>query len=66
MGDLFEPVLALKQTLPDLKKLAAAAVEEAEPIEIAAQAEDARGVPARRAAKKVATKPAAGKTRRKV
>jgi bifunctional non-homologous end joining protein LigD len=71
MGDLFEPVLTLKQTLPDLKKLAAAAVVEGpEPVEIAAQAEDERTVPVQRAAKKlakkVAKKPAVGKTRRKV
>jgi bifunctional non-homologous end joining protein LigD len=37
-GDLFEPVLELKQRLPDLK--AAPARMEAEPIEIAAQADD--------------------------
>jgi bifunctional non-homologous end joining protein LigD len=71
MGDLFEPVLTLKQTLPDLKKLAAAAVVEGpEPVEIAAQAEDERTVRVQRAAKKlakkVAKKPAVGKTRRKV
>jgi bifunctional non-homologous end joining protein LigD len=67
MGDLFEPVLELKQTLPDLKKLAGtAAAEKPQPIEIAAQAEDVRAAPAPRAAKKVAKKPALGKTRRKV
>ena len=56
LGDLFEPVLELKQKLPDVKK-AAAIVEQ--PIEIAAQAEDetpqaVRTKPAkkRRAAKK--------------
>jgi bifunctional non-homologous end joining protein LigD len=67
MGDLFEPVLALKQTLPDLKKLAAAAVaEKPEPVEIAAQEDDVRSVPAQRGPKKVAKKPAIRKTRRKV
>ena len=67
MGDLFEPVLELKQTLPDLKKLAGtAAAEKPQPIEIAAQAEDVRAAPAPRTAKKVAKKPAVGKTRRKV
>jgi bifunctional non-homologous end joining protein LigD len=67
MGDLFEPVLALKQTLPDLKKLAAAAsAEKPQPIEIAAQAEDVRAASVQKAAKKVAKKPTAGKTRRKV
>ncbi|MFZ1158804.1 MAG: non-homologous end-joining DNA ligase [Candidatus Sulfotelmatobacter sp.] len=61
MGDLFEPVLELKQTLPDLRKLAAtAAAEKPQPIEIAAQAENVRKAPAHKAAKKVA------KTRRKV
>lgn len=38
LGDLFEPVLKLKQKLPDLGKLAAAAPEP-EAVEIAAQAE---------------------------
>jgi bifunctional non-homologous end joining protein LigD len=67
MGDLFEPVLALKQSLPDLKKLAAAAVaEKPEPVEIAAQEDDVRSVPAQRGPKKVAKKPAVRKTRRKV
>src|SRR5271154_2819726 len=41
MGDLFAPVLELKQRLPDLKGVAATAAEgEPETIEIAAQAED--------------------------
>src|ERR1700689_2783080 len=67
MGDLFEPVLGLKQTLPNLKKLAAAAVaEKPEPVEIAAQADDVRSAPAQRGPKKVPTKPAVRKTRRKV
>ena len=42
MGDLFEPVLELKQKLPDLK---AAAAAEPERIEIAAQAEEDDPVP---------------------
>jgi bifunctional non-homologous end joining protein LigD len=42
MGDLFEPVLELKQKLPDLK---AAATAEPERIEIAAQAEEDDPVP---------------------
>jgi bifunctional non-homologous end joining protein LigD len=67
MGDLFEPVLELKQTLPDLRKLAGtAAAENPQPIEIAAQAEDERSASVQRAAKKVAKKPTVGKTRRKV
>jgi bifunctional non-homologous end joining protein LigD len=40
MGDLFEPVLELKQHLPDRKKLAALAQEAPEALEIAAQAEE--------------------------
>jgi bifunctional non-homologous end joining protein LigD len=67
MGDLFEPVLELKQSLPDLKKLAAAAaVEQPEQIEIAAQAEDRRPVPKKSATKRTGEEPAVGKTRRKV
>jgi bifunctional non-homologous end joining protein LigD len=67
MGDLFEPVLELKQALPDLKKLAAsAAAEPPKPIEIAAQADDSRPAPEKSAARKAGKKPAVGKTRRKV
>jgi bifunctional non-homologous end joining protein LigD len=63
MGDLFEPVLELKQTLPDLK--AAAMTKEPEPIEIAAQADENR--PARKSAsKKSGKKPAARKKGAKV
>jgi bifunctional non-homologous end joining protein LigD len=40
-GDLFAPVLELKQQLPNLKGVAASAEGETQPIEIAAQAEDA-------------------------
>ena len=39
LGDLFEPVLELKQRLPDLKKTGAA-VPASEAIEIAAQADE--------------------------
>lgn len=39
MGDLFSPVLKLKQQLPDLKKFTASAVQE-EPISLAASAEE--------------------------
>jgi bifunctional non-homologous end joining protein LigD len=45
MGDLFEPVLELKQRLPDLK---AAVTKEPERIEIAAQAEGDDAAPVRR------------------
>ncbi len=67
MGDLFAPVLELKQRLPDLKSLAATA--EAEPtISIAAQAQDAdepEDTP-RGAAKKTAKRTSARKPKRKV
>jgi bifunctional non-homologous end joining protein LigD len=46
LGDLFEPVLELKQRLPDLK--AAAAGAEPERIEIAAQADTADSTPDRK------------------
>jgi bifunctional non-homologous end joining protein LigD len=70
MGDLFAPVLALKQRLPDLRKLAEPAVGRAEqPISLAAQAEDGpepvRRLAPKRAVKKAA-KPPARKVRRKV
>lgn len=53
MGDLFEPVLELKQKLPDPKKAVAAEA----PIEIAAQADESDHAATRRkAAKKTASK----------
>jgi bifunctional non-homologous end joining protein LigD len=54
MGDLFEPVLELKQKLPDLRKAGTALAPEPERIDIAAQADEdspARG-PKKRAGKK--------------
>jgi bifunctional non-homologous end joining protein LigD len=69
-GDLFEPVLELKQKLPDLKAAAAAAKIEA-PIELAAQAEEApssrkdgRRAPAKPAAARTSAKPAAPRKRK--
>jgi len=63
MGDLFEPVLELKQKLPDLK--AASMAQAPESIEIAAQADEDH--PLRKpASKKSAKKPAARKKRAKV
>ena len=63
MGDLFEPVLELKQKLPDLK--AAAVTKEPVPVEIAAEADEDR--PARKpASKKSAKKPAVRKKGPKV
>jgi bifunctional non-homologous end joining protein LigD len=60
MGDLFEPVLHLKQKLPDLQ--AAVPAKEAEPIEIAAQAEDSGPKPKTR--KKAAKKTVAASRKR--
>src|SRR6266567_3656795 len=51
LGDLFEPVLELKQRLPDLRKVAA---EEPEHIEIAAQAKEDSASPRKAARKKSA------------
>jgi bifunctional non-homologous end joining protein LigD len=66
LGDLFAPVLELKQRLPDLKAIAASVDAAAEtPISIAAQAEQAPKKARRRAAKKTA-KPATRKTGRRV
>jgi bifunctional non-homologous end joining protein LigD len=63
MGDLFEPVLELKQELPDLKR--AAATAEPEVIEIAAQA-DGNEPSHKKAGKKTAKKTATPKKRAKV
>ena len=60
MGDLFEPILALKQRLPDLK---AAAAQAPAGIEIAAQADEEAPKPAK---KKASAKGAAGKKQRKI
>jgi len=61
-GDLFEPVLELKQKLPDLK--AAAVPSEPAPIEIAAQADD--GDHPRKSTGKSSRPPAVRKKRAKV
>jgi bifunctional non-homologous end joining protein LigD len=66
LGDLFAPVLKLKQRLPDLKAVAAsAAAETDEAISIAAQAE-AEPRKVRRRAVKQGAKPRTRKTARKV
>ncbi|MFZ0769808.1 MAG: non-homologous end-joining DNA ligase [Candidatus Sulfotelmatobacter sp.] len=66
MGDLFAPVLELKQRLPNLKGVAAPAVAEAEAaISIAAQAEEP-GESRPRTAKKTVRPLRARKARRKV
>ncbi|MGB0014492.1 MAG: non-homologous end-joining DNA ligase [Candidatus Sulfotelmatobacter sp.] len=55
MGDLFAPVLKLKQRLPDLKAVASSAPAETDkPISIAAQAEEEPKKVSRRAVKKAA------------
>jgi len=68
MGDLFHPVLELKQRLPDLKKLAEAVANE--PITLAAQAEEGPKPVRRRVLREAVTKaakpPHSRKARRKV
>ncbi len=71
MGDLFAPMLELKQRLPDLKQLTAATEEAAEPISIAAQAEEEteeqpKAVRRPRPGKKTAKPPQARRVKRKV
>jgi bifunctional non-homologous end joining protein LigD len=59
MGDLFAPLLELKQELPDLRKLSKPAIAEAEePISIAVQAEEEPKVGRRRTARKIVAKTA--------
>jgi bifunctional non-homologous end joining protein LigD len=65
MGDLFEPVLKLKQKLPDLKAAVPSAVAEKKPIELAAQADDGHR-PKKQANKKAAKKAPARKKGSKV
>jgi|HubBroStandDraft_1064217.scaffolds.fasta_scaffold00722_6 bifunctional non-homologous end joining protein LigD len=62
MGDLFEPVLELKQRLPDLK--AGAVATEPERIEIAAQADEDGSPPGDALRKKPAKKSSARKSRK--
>jgi bifunctional non-homologous end joining protein LigD len=58
VGDLFAPVLELKQRLPDLKQVATTAVAEPQPtISLAAQAEQEPKRPRRRSVKKTAKQP---------
>jgi bifunctional non-homologous end joining protein LigD len=65
LGDLFAPVLELRQRLPDLKGVGSAAAEMEAPISIAAQAEEEPEKSRRRAMKKSA-KPRLRKAGRKV
>ena len=68
MGDLFAPLLTLKQRLPDLKKLTAPGAKPEETISIAAKADEEEQPerPRRRAAAKKARKTAASAARRRV
>jgi len=67
MGDLFAPLLTLKQRLPDLKQVAASAAAEPQPtISIAAQAEEGQKPPRQRAVARSAKRPAAPKAKRRV
>jgi len=66
-GDLFAPVLELKQRLPDLKAETSGPVAEVdEPISIAAQAEEEEPKKARRRGVKKTVKPASRKVGRRV
>ena len=65
MGDLFAPVLELKQRLPNVKGVAASATAD-EPISIAAQAEEEPEDVEHRAVRRTAKPPRARKTGRKV
>jgi bifunctional non-homologous end joining protein LigD len=62
MGDLYEPVLRLKQKLPDLQAATASAAVERKPVELAAQADDGR-LP-KRASRKQAVKKALARRKR--
>ena len=62
LGDLFEPILELKQKLPDLKS---AVAEEAKPLEIAAQADNS-GVETKSALTKPRKKASGGKKQGRV
>jgi bifunctional non-homologous end joining protein LigD len=67
MGDLFAPVLELKQRLPNLKGVAGSPVADTKPtISIAAQAEEEPERSRQRAARKTRQKPKANKAGRKV
>jgi bifunctional non-homologous end joining protein LigD len=67
MGDLFAPLLTLKQRLPDLKQVAAsAAAEPEETFSSAAQAEEKPKRSRRRMAKTTAQRPPARRAKRKV
>ena len=62
MGDLFEPLLELKQKLPDLKAAIAPAAEQPERVEIAAQADENHR--SRKRARKTPASPTAARKKR--
>jgi bifunctional non-homologous end joining protein LigD len=66
LGDLFAPVMTLKQRLPDLKGLASAVAKEPERIEVAAQADEDSVHPRKTARKKAAPKKQARRKSRKI
>ena len=66
MGDLFEPVLKLKQKLPDLAKLSVVAPEAPAEVDLAAQAEEAEPKRPKRTPKPVRIRSAAKKKARKI
>jgi bifunctional non-homologous end joining protein LigD len=67
MGDLFASLLELKQRLPDLKGLAAAAdSQEEEPVSIAAQEETKPKRVRRATARKPVKRPAAARAKRRI
>jgi len=66
MGDLFEPVLKLKQKLPDLAKLSVVAPEAPAEGDLAAQAEKAEPKRPKRTPKPVSTRSAAKKKAQKI
>ena len=69
MGDLFEPVLELKQKLPSVKASAVSPVQEVRSMEIAAQADgdhsSGRTIKARSAKKAESSKPKSAKSKKK-
>jgi bifunctional non-homologous end joining protein LigD len=64
MGDLHAPVLKLKQKLPDLRGVAAAAAAEPATVDLAAQAEEAPVPSTKRGTSKALPKKAGSATRR--
>ena len=73
MGDLFAPLLKLKQRLPDLRKLAQAPGEEQAGISLAAEADEnaepsktSRRSVVKKVAKKASSRPRVHKARRKI